>query len=120
MKRISFLALKCWLIICYSKKVIKDNFLNLLYALYCVIFCADCCAIVLLHVNFDVAFCLISNFKHRVHELVTRFFGCTIMKKVEKHFTNVWNDKPGNSFTIATLKHTKTETEALIASNILS
>ena len=33
---------------------------------------ADCSAIVFLHVNFNVAFCLISNFKQRVHGLVTR------------------------------------------------
>ena len=34
--------------------------------------------------------------------------------------TDVWNDKPRNFFTIATHKHRKTGTEALIASNILS
>ena len=68
-----------------SEKVIKDNFLNFLWALSCVILSADCHAIVFLHANFNVAFCLISNVKHRVHELVTRFFRCTITKKVEEH-----------------------------------
>ena len=38
------------------KKVIKDNFLNLLCALSCVVFSADCSAIVFLYVNFKVAF----------------------------------------------------------------
>ena len=56
-----------------QQKVIKDNFLNLCCALSCVILSADCSASVFLHVNFSVAFCLISNLKHRVHELVTRF-----------------------------------------------
>ena len=50
-------------------------FLNLLCALPCVIFSAHCNAIVFLHVNVSVAFCLISNFKRRVLELATRFFG---------------------------------------------
>ena len=77
LKRISFLGLECWLIICNCKKVIKDNFLNLLCALWCVILSAYCSAIVFLHVNFNVAFCLISNFKHRVDEFVTRFFRVT-------------------------------------------
>ena len=61
-------------IICNNKKVIKDNFLNLLCALSCAILSADCNANVFLDSNFDVAFCLISNFKHGVHELVIRFF----------------------------------------------
>ena len=57
------LNVECWLIIRNSKKVIKDNFLNLLCALSCVVFSADCSAIVFLRVNFKVAFYLISNFK---------------------------------------------------------
>ena len=68
------LGIESWLIIRKSKKVIKDNFLNLLCALSCVAFSADCSAIVFLHVNFKVDFYLISNFKLRVHELVTRVF----------------------------------------------
>ena len=57
-----------------QKSLTKDNSLNLLCALSCVILSADCSAIVFLYVNFNVAFCLISNVKHRVHEPVTRFF----------------------------------------------
>ena len=68
------LGIECWLIIRNSEKVIQDNFLNLLCALSCVVFNADCSAIVFLHVNFKAAFYLISNFKLRVHELVTRVF----------------------------------------------
>ena len=86
LKRILFLNLKCWLIICNTKKVVKDNFWNLLFALSCVILDADCRAIVFLHVIFNKAFCLISNFTHTVHELVTRFLGSAIAKKVEEHW----------------------------------
>ena len=68
------LGIECWLIIRNSKKVIKDNFLNLLCALSCVVFSADCSTNVFLHVNFKVAVYLISNFKLRVHKLVTRVF----------------------------------------------
>ena len=57
-----------------QKKVIKDNFSNLLCALSCVILSANCSEIVFLHVSFNMVFCLISNFKQRVHKLVTRFF----------------------------------------------
>ena len=50
-----------------QQKVNKDNnLLNLLCALSCVFRSADCSAIVFLHVNFNVDFCLISNFKLRV------------------------------------------------------
>ena len=39
------------------------------------VFCsADCSAIVFLHLTFNVTFCFISKFGHRVHKLVTRFF----------------------------------------------
>ena len=68
------LGIECWLIILNSEKVIRDNFLNLLCALSCVVFSADCRAIVFMHVNFEVAFYLISNFKLREHQLVTRVF----------------------------------------------
>ena len=68
------LGIECRLIKRNSKKVIKDNFLNSMCALTCVVFSADCSAIVLLQVNFKVDFYLISNFKLRVHELVTRVF----------------------------------------------
>ena len=74
LKRISFLGLECWLIICNTKNGIKDNFLNLFCALPCVIFNPDCRAIVFLYVIFNVAFCLTLNFKPRVYELVTGFF----------------------------------------------
>ena len=50
------LGIECWLIIRKSKIVIKDNFLTLLSALSCVVFSADCRAIVFLHNNFKVAF----------------------------------------------------------------
>ena len=56
-----------------SKKFIKNNFLNLSCALSCVIHGGDCSAIVFLYVNFYVAFCLISNFKHSVQEFSARF-----------------------------------------------
>ena len=79
LKRVSFLSLKCWLIISNNKK--HNNFLNLLCALPCVILSADCSAIVFLHVTFNVTCCLISNFRHRVHELVTRFFRVHQSKK---------------------------------------
>ena len=50
------LGIECWLIIRRSKKVIEDNFLNLLCALSGVVFSANCSAIVFLYVNFKVAF----------------------------------------------------------------
>ena len=74
LKWISFLNLECWLIICNTKKVIKDNFLNLLCALPYVILNAGWSAIVFLRIIFNVAFCLTSNLKHRVHDLVSGFF----------------------------------------------
>ena len=45
-----------------EQKFIEDNFLNLSCALFCIILSADCSAIVFLHVNFNVGFCLISKF----------------------------------------------------------
>ena len=85
LKRIPFLGLEYWLIICNNKKVIKNNFLNLLCALSCVILSADCSAIVFLYVNFNVAFYLISIFNTGCMSSSQNFFGCIIMKKVEEH-----------------------------------
>ena len=69
------LGIECWMIIPNSKKAIKDNFLNLLCALSLrFFFNAGCSAIVFLHVNFKVAFYLISDFKLKVDELATRIF----------------------------------------------
>ena len=53
-----------------QQKAIKDNFLNLLSALSWV----SRSAVVMLHLNFNVAFCLIANFKRRLHKLFRRFF----------------------------------------------
>ena len=73
------------MIICNSKKVNEDIFFNLLCALSCVILSADSRPNVFLHANFNVAFCLILNFKHKVHELVTRLFRVQHDKKIEEH-----------------------------------
>ena len=83
------LGLECWLKMYNSKTIIKDSFLNLLRALSCVVLSADCSVIVFLHVNSKVAFCLVSNFKHRVHKIVTRFFRVhhKFTKKVEQHWS---------------------------------
>ena len=68
-----------------QQKIVKDNFLNLFCALSFVILSVDCSAIVFLHVNFNEAFCLISNFKHRCMSSSKDFLECTITKKVEEH-----------------------------------
>ena len=57
-----------------QQKVIKDNFSTLLCALFCVIIGADCSPTVFLYITFNAVFCLISNFKQRMHELVARYF----------------------------------------------
>ena len=72
-----------------EQKFIEDNFLNLSCALFCIILSADCSAIVFLHVNFDVGFCLISKFKHRVHELVLRVFWVHHNEKGEENWPKV-------------------------------
>ena len=48
---------------------------------------ADCCAVAF-NVNFNVAFCLISNFKQRLHMSSSEdILGCTTTKEVEEPWT---------------------------------
>ena len=75
-------GIECWLIIRNSKKVIKDNFLNLLCALSCVVF--------LVQTVVQLSFCMsILKWLFTLFQILSsgcinswqEFLGCTITKK---------------------------------------
>ena len=67
--------------------MIQDNFLNLLCALSCIVFSADCSAIVFLHVNFKIAFTSFQILSSEYISLLQEFLGCTVTKKIEEHWS---------------------------------
>ena len=79
--------------ICKNKKNMKDNFLNSLCALPCVILSADCSAIVFRMLLLMKRF---ASFKKKLGigcmSSSQDFLGCTISKKVEEHCPRAFED----------------------------
>ena len=80
--------LKCWLMICNSKKSIKHQLFEfVVFSVLSYSKCSlQCNTEVSLRANFNAAFCLCLGFKHMgCMSSPQDFLGCTIRKKVEEH-----------------------------------